>query len=145
MECPPGWHDAVWADFCVLEKIPNFAQNFRTIVIATQRHRTTAFALLMLFLSFAAGRTMFYHSHIGSHGAIIVHSHLFGSTQHSHDSSAIESIDFLMAADLSDATASQEIPDFHSSVEAVSVQPCSGKPVVASCRDLSLRAPPVKG
>ncbi len=74
---------------------------------------TIAALLLALFLSFAAGRAFFYHTHLGAHGAMVVHSHLFGHSTHSHDEHAMEGIDFMIHAAMDSTSDIPEVTKAH--------------------------------
>ncbi len=60
------------------------------------RRNLLALLLITLFSGFYAGATMCYHKH-GDEGTVLVHSHLFGERQHSHDENAWETMEWIYA------------------------------------------------
>lgn len=98
--------------------------------------------LLVIFIGSAAGRTLFYHTHISAEGTRIIHSHIFGDRQHQHSDTAIDSIDVLQstAIDTTSITVAATVTDGYS-VELLSGAPISCAPAPEHSGN-SLRAPP---
>lgn len=74
------------------------------------------FLLLILFIGYYSGITLFYHTHLVN-GEIIVHSHPFSKTKqspfqsHAHSSAAYVQIQHLMQADWESSPDIPQIPE----------------------------------
>ena len=67
------------------------------------KHRKASFLLLLLFVLYWCGITLFTHSHVVN-GVVIVHSHPF-SSEHTHTKGQFETIFFLSALQTTGDTA----------------------------------------
>lgn len=100
-------------------------------------------ALLSLFLSFQAGRTLFVHTHIDPQGLRTVHSHPFGNPTHQHDAKECQALDVVMGLMLDDNLS--VVPEAaHPFMTVCSIQcaPVAADIVAIDLCHPDLRAPP---
>ena len=71
--------------------------NIKITLLAERRHRIIAFLLAMLFIGFYAGNNLCTHVHYVDN-VMIVHSHPFSGSGHSHSSAALQAISLLNSA-----------------------------------------------
>lgn len=110
-----------------------------------KRLKNIARLLLVVFLFFYCGNTLFIHTHIGEAGNRIVHSHpYFPNSQHSHSSNALWLIAFSNAA-LSAAQSSEEItlPNIYELVFATLTYPRYANPLFSHEGSTSGLDPPL--
>lgn len=65
--------------------------------MAEKRHRIIALLLALLFVGYYASNTMFEHVHYVDN-VMVVHSHPFGGSGHSHTSAGMQAISLLNSA-----------------------------------------------
>lgn len=98
--------------------------------------------LLLLFVAFAAGRTLFVHTHVGPAG-MVTHSHPYlPSGQHTHSAAQFESLAVAGGLSFDGGCAGADVP---SPAECCNVQyECrtAAAAVAAAAGVAALRAPP---
>ena len=97
--------------------------------------------MLVLFSCYYCGISMFQHTHI-SNGSSIVHSHLGGSSDHSHTQEQIAVIDILSSfqSECAPEPFSMDVPSFI--LETSSTAYISTPYLHGAIQVLSLRGPP---
>lgn len=108
------------------------------------RGRLCPLLLLLLFASFAAGRSLFVHVHLTPAGITVAHSHPYAG-HHGHSAKAFEAID-MMASAVLDLPAGGS-PDMSAPVgpsATLSAAPIPAAPAADAAAGPSLRAPPAE-